>query len=191
MKEIKMKIHKIVTTVLFAWFLASPMVQAAFMSVGPGSPLNLAGANGAITVTFSPSPATEIYFSNDKDDFNPQDQDHIGSVIEDTFGLASGALVNGDKVDNAGGGSSASFTSTQAYEYLAVHFGKHELLFHFANSITAGTVFSITTEGRAAGLSNFRSYSVIPIPAAVWLFGSGLLGLLGASRRKSISAIKA
>jgi hypothetical protein len=28
------------------------------------------------------------------------------------------------------------------------------------------------------------SFSVVPIPAAVWLFGSGLLGLLGVARRK-------
>jgi hypothetical protein len=26
--------------------------------------------------------------------------------------------------------------------------------------------------------------SVVPVPAAVWLFGSGLLGLIGISRRK-------
>jgi hypothetical protein len=28
------------------------------------------------------------------------------------------------------------------------------------------------------------SMTVVPIPAAVWLFGSGLLGLLGLARRK-------
>ena len=28
------------------------------------------------------------------------------------------------------------------------------------------------------------TYQVVPIPAAVWLFGSGLLGLIGISRRK-------
>ena len=28
------------------------------------------------------------------------------------------------------------------------------------------------------------SYSVVPIPSAVWLFGSGLLGLIGIARRK-------
>ena len=30
-----------------------------------------------------------------------------------------------------------------------------------------------------------HSGDVIPIPAAVWLFGSGLLGLVGVARRKS------
>jgi hypothetical protein len=27
--------------------------------------------------------------------------------------------------------------------------------------------------------------SAVPVPAAVWLFGSGLLGLIGVARRKS------
>jgi hypothetical protein len=38
-----------------------------------------------------------------------------------------------------------------------------------------------------ADLSNVRAFSAVPIPAAVWLFGSGL-GLLGWMRRKSIIA---
>ncbi|MEA3242882.1 MAG: VPLPA-CTERM sorting domain-containing protein [Pseudomonadota bacterium] len=29
--------------------------------------------------------------------------------------------------------------------------------------------------------------SVVPIPAAVWLFGSGLLGLVGIARRKYVA----
>lgn len=33
-----------------------------------------------------------------------------------------------------------------------------------------------------SGVSN------VPVPAAVWLFGSGLLGLMGASRRKTVQA---
>ena len=36
--------------------------------------------------------------------------------------------------------------------------------------------FNITLNGTAA--------TVIPVPAAVWLFGSGLLGLVGVARRK-------
>jgi len=38
-----------------------------------------------------------------------------------------------------------------------------------------------------ADLSNVRAFSTVPVPAAVWLFGSGL-GLLGWMRRKSIVA---
>lgn len=31
----------------------------------------------------------------------------------------------------------------------------------------------------------YRTVSAVPVPAAVWLFGSGLLGLIGVARRKS------
>lgn len=38
--------------------------------------------------------------------------------------------------------------------------------------------------GNIADLSNVRAFSVVPVPAAVWLFGSGLIGLIGIARRK-------
>lgn len=38
--------------------------------------------------------------------------------------------------------------------------------------------------GNIAALSNVRAFSVVPVPAAVWLFGSGLLGLVGLARRR-------
>ncbi len=37
--------------------------------------------------------------------------------------------------------------------------------------------------GMVAGIDNYRA-SVVPVPAALWLFGSGLLGLIGISKRK-------
>ncbi|MEN8106895.1 MAG: VPLPA-CTERM sorting domain-containing protein, partial [Pseudomonadota bacterium] len=33
-------------------------------------------------------------------------------------------------------------------------------------------------------VSDFSAPGIIPIPAAVWLFGSGLIGLVGMARRK-------
>lgn len=36
-----------------------------------------------------------------------------------------------------------------------------------------------------ANLSNVRAFSVVPVPAAAWLFGSGLIGLVGLARRKA------
>ena len=33
--------------------------------------------------------------------------------------------------------------------------------------------------------ADFRAVAEVPVPAAVWLFGSGLLGLIGAARRKA------
>ena len=33
-------------------------------------------------------------------------------------------------------------------------------------------------------VATYADFTVVPVPAAVWLFGSGLLGLIGISRRK-------
>ena len=42
---------------------------------------------------------------------------------------------------------------------------------------------SVIFEGK--DLSHISAYTkVVPVPAAVWLFGSGLLGLVGIARRK-------
>jgi len=38
-----------------------------------------------------------------------------------------------------------------------------------------------------APFSHDAQYAVVPVPAAVWLFGSGLLGLIGMARRKQSS----
>jgi hypothetical protein len=35
---------------------------------------------------------------------------------------------------------------------------------------------------------NYAQAAVVPVPAAVWLFGSGLLGLIGVARRKARTA---
>ncbi len=36
----------------------------------------------------------------------------------------------------------------------------------------------------AAGMLTYNAPSAVPVPAAVWLFGSGLIGLVGVARRK-------
>jgi hypothetical protein len=42
-----------------------------------------------------------------------------------------------------------------------------------------------STRGSCSSLPSFvGGYSVVPVPAAVWLFGSGLVGLVGLARRK-------
>jgi hypothetical protein len=57
--------------------------------------------------------------------------------------------------------------------------------------VTIGTEVSWALHGDTPlnGLSNthlFGSDFVVPLPAAAWLFGSGLLGLLGIARRRKV-----
>ena len=59
----------------------------------------------------------------------------------------------------------------------------------FGNGIVSGNGFDATpsswTFTTTAGSSYSMSVTAVPVPAAVWLFGSGLIGLVGIARRKS------
>ena len=46
------------------------------------------------------------------------------------------------------------------------------------------TIFSTKVPGDAISLDRVQ-FNVVPIPPALWLFGSGILGLIGMARRKS------
>lgn len=48
------------------------------------------------------------------------------------------------------------------------------------------TIFSTKVPGDAISLDRVQ-FNVVPTPAAVWLFGSGLLGLIGIAKRKRLS----
>jgi hypothetical protein len=81
---------------------------------------------------------------------------------------------------------------SDGYNYLAIHFGQEELLFHWLYNLH-NTTFEIS--GMPHGLSNYRAYTdynepppppAVPLPAAAWLFGSALLGFVSLSNRRKI-----
>ncbi|HEY9199297.1 MAG TPA: VPLPA-CTERM sorting domain-containing protein [Gammaproteobacteria bacterium] len=56
-------------------------------------------------------------------------------------------------------------------------------------SLLDGTVITdFTAMSTTSGFNYANAYSAVPVPAAVWLFGSGLLGLVGVMRRKRTPA---
>lgn len=153
---------------------------------------------GTSTVYYSPSTANGIWYY---DGNLKQGHQNIQTDIETQFGLASNSLTYVSGCDLAtssctggsGGTTSGSyytntFTSNSAYDYLAVHWGGGELLFHWSIPVAAGTLFEIG--GLPNGLSNYRAYSsgvsTVPLPAAAWLFGSALLGFTLVSSRKKV-----
>ena len=50
--------------------------------------------------------------------------------------------------------------------------------------ISGNFFIEATSQSSWNGFSNAKLYGEVPIPAAAWLFGSGLLGLVGIARRK-------
>jgi len=62
--------------------------------------------------------------------------------------------------------------------------------FYGSGGLTAGTGNGIGqwTMSQSGVLSYSAGVSAVPVPAAAWLFGSGLLGLVGVARRRPVKA---
>ena len=56
----------------------------------------------------------------------------------------------------------------------------------FGWTVSGDTILTLTHDlaGSYEGIDDFRYGTVVPVPAAMWLFGSGLLGLIGYARRR-------
>ena len=91
-----------------------------------------------------------------------------GDLVDDFTGV----LISAGQVGSSWGG----FFGAAYYEVWKVNI----------LSGTTASGFNVDTIAGTAG-GDFAQYtaSAIPVPAAVWLFGSGLLGLVGVARRKN------
>ncbi len=172
-----------------------PPPPPVWIDVGPASTFTI----GSSTITYTPSPALEVKYFNDN--LANQSAATVMGVINTQFGLtglnALTAVVS--QCDNPTSGCTNatgalastpytnSYTSNGAYDYLAIHFGHNELLFHWSTPLAGGSTFSIG--GLPNDLSNYRAYlsPTAPVPEpgtyAMLLGGLGLLGMI--SRRRS------
>ncbi len=93
---------------------------------------------------------------------------------------ASSSFLGYDAVFSFGGGGLAEGATSNAFYFL-----------HTSLDMTGDSIFVGGSGVYAGGTNSFNvsltlaPVSAVPVPAAAWLFGSGLLGLLGAARRKN------
>ena len=167
--------------------LASAAQAATWVEAGPASGFVIAGS----AVTYSPSPALQVKYYDDN--LVPQSPAAVQGYINGVFGTSLGTAVS--YCDNATSGCTAgttaglsggvnSFTSAAAYDFLAIHFGKGELVFHWAAPVAAGATFTVA--GLPKDLSNYRAFiSAVPEPEtyAMLLAGLGMLGFLARRRQ--------
>ena len=115
--------------------------------------------------------------NNDAFNFNGYDSITInvsaGDVLDFSFQSATASAMT--PVDNASGNN---------LEGLGIMSGDgmSELVLGYNDNIT------LTGPGMDADYDDMlvrAEFSAVPVPAAVWLFGSGLLGLIGIARRKA------
>lgn len=119
------------------------------------------------------------------------------SGVTDLSGSVSGIFNNAPRVGGFGAFSIASNVWDKWDSiYIALKQGNGYGLFLLTATINSGKWK--TAPGNGTGLSHYLAFggkpsdvSEVPVPAAVWLFGSALAGLVGTARRKSKTAIPA
>jgi len=93
--------------------------------------------------------------------------------------------INGIAFGNFGGLAASGPTLVGSLSFTGINLGTSSLAMA-DNDLPAGAWFS--TDGSPIVMTYDGSsvtVSAIPVPAAVWLFGSGLLGLIGVTRRRA------
>jgi hypothetical protein len=123
----------------------------------------------------------------------------IGASVFDWFG---GQILNGTQFIFNGGSHNNGTINVYGTNFQIVPFGSCGFLdesswvaapLQLSNNVS-GCVRGQLTDGStfvdqynigdAGGSLNFIQAAVVPVPAAVWLFSSGLIGLLGMSRKR-------
>ena len=108
----------------------------------------------------------------------------------DTSGLFSSSSCNTSLgfSTNSLSNASASLGSLSTYTGLgSVNIGVSQNASLFTNETDGDNGYVNTRSGLVRTAGSVRvtyDYAVVPVPAATWLFGSGLIGLIGVARRK-------
>lgn len=111
----------------------------------------------------------------------------ITGTIDTEYGRASGLLMTAKLGDKSGDGIDWNFSS-DLIGFDTNHIKCNAVIDSFAACTQHESVFLSLNEGGFNGLEKYSSKGLavtsVPVPAAAWLFGSGLLGLVGAARQK-------
>jgi hypothetical protein len=171
--------------------LASGSAGAAvdFVDYTGSLPSNTIRVASATITLSSSSPLTLVNAWYDVVPSTQQSRAAIAAGVNAATG-ESFAASDLDKIVTSGNSYTYDPAGNSVFNFLALHIGAGTLLFEFQNAISDLT---ITTSGRASGISNVFGFpdggqSEVPVPGAIWLLGTALLGFIGLSRRKAISA---
>lgn len=153
------------------------------------STIDLSGGNPIGSQSPNFTNANVNTFSNNFSTFAKNINSQYGSSNTSTIFGWGDQRTSGTTFD--GKNAPLSWISTLVGNGAAV--GTAQKLFMFATNgsglsglanVYLGGTFNVS----AAGDISYTATSPVPLPAAVWLFGSGLLGLIGVGRRRNVAA---
>ena len=174
---------------LFAAFAPATYAgQPSVAWIDISSPSTSGFTVGSNQVTYGPIAASNVWVYDGDNPPGSQNPTGIESLIETQFKLPSAGVGSLTLVGQNDSQSTGSFTLSSATKYLAIHYGRGELLFHWDQSLAANTVFTINNLPR--GISNYRAFNTIsPVPEpsayAMTICGLGLVGFLARKRKRA------
>jgi hypothetical protein len=168
---------------------------------GVGLANNGGGSDGEeFTLSGSTSAGSFLYITKDPAEFNAFfgfDANYTSSVAGGNGDDPVELFMNGSVVDAFGDvdldGSGEPWEYTDGWAYRVDQTGPDGSDFILANWTLSGLGALSGETSNATALNAFPigtyTASVVPIPAAVWLFGSAVLGLASVGRRRRDSAV--
>jgi hypothetical protein len=116
------------------------------------------------------------------DSSNPDDvAKWINAVVaRDLPGVQGVSSTAASFADLSGSASNQTLNFGTTINFLEVKYDNKLALWWFSNGISS---INFTSDFPQAW-SHYRAYAAVPIPAAVWLIGSALVGLVGFGRKK-------
>lgn len=145
---------------------------------------------GGGTFTYSPT-ASRVFVYDGANPSGGQGEAKIETLVETLFSLPStgtGSLKLTGSGDLSNGKSgSFNVSSSSSFDYLAIHYGGGELVFHWNTPVAANSLFTFT--GLPNGISNYRAFSTIsavpePSTYGMLLGGLALMGVVARRRAR-------
>jgi hypothetical protein len=163
----------------------SPTSSSNNNSVAPGSALAVF-TSPALTTAFpgvstASTGALENFLNGLQNDY----QNGLSSLTGTETGTATETGVSSQSKYGFFGGPDLAATGSTAiklFGFTGNNVNGGQLQSYLLGTATLGTDGTLTLNGNT-------TTAPVPLPAAVWLFGSGLMGLVGVSRRRKAAAV--